>query len=322
MIRASRPPVAEFGGVRRRCLLALLPASLALPAPGAAQEPDRRLTPGDHELAIVHDGRTRTYLVHAPPVIDESAPVVLAFHGGGGFAGSMKRKTGFDTLADEQGFVAVYPNGSGLFCRRLLTWNAEDCCGYAMDHGVDDVGFVRALLDHLASRLPIDESRIYATGHSNGGMFCYRLAAEAADRVAAIAPVAGAAFIDSIRASRPVPLMHIHSVDDPRALYAGGLGPPFPFTRRRVLHVPVDSVLAQWIAHNRCPGEPEIDARVEAPELGHSATRYVFGPCADRAELVLWKMRGPGHGWPGGEPMVSERIMGAYTDVIDATREV
>ncbi len=247
---------------------------------------------------------------------------MLAFHGGGGYAGSIKRKSRFDALADAEGFAVVYPNGTGVLRRRLLTWNAEDCCGYALDHEVDDVGFVRALLDDLARRLPIDESRIYATGHSNGGMFSYRLAAEAADRIAAVAAVAGAALIDSIEGMRPVPLMHIHSVDDARALYDGGVGPPFPLTGRRVTHVAVTTVLAQWVEHNGCPAEPQIAARVDSPQEGHSATKYVYGPCAGGAEIVLWKMWGPGHGWPGGESQLPEWIMGPQTDVIDATREV
>ena len=66
-----------------------------------------------------------------------------------------------DRLADREGFVVVYPNGSGLLRARLLTWNAGGCCGYAMRADVDDVGFVRALLDDLAARVAFDRRRVY-----------------------------------------------------------------------------------------------------------------------------------------------------------------
>jgi poly(3-hydroxybutyrate) depolymerase len=80
-------------------------------------------------------------------------------------------------------------------------------------------------------------------GHSNGGMMAHRLGEELPNRIAAIVSVAGAHIPEST-AARQIPVMQIHSIDDPRALYAGGLGPPFPFTANRVLHPPVEATLA------------------------------------------------------------------------------
>jgi len=77
-------------------------------------------------------------------------------------------------LADREGFVAVYPAGTGVFRARLLTWNAGGCCGYARERGVDDVGFVVNLLEAIAERAPVDATRVYATGLSNGAMMAYR----------------------------------------------------------------------------------------------------------------------------------------------------
>ena len=104
-----------------------------------------------------------------PPSYDGSKPfpVVLVFHGGGSNAEQMIRFCGLNQKADTAGFVAVYPNGTGRF-PRMLTWNGGNCCGYAMREKVDDVAFVRALLDDLAKVAKIDEKRIYATGmHSS-----------------------------------------------------------------------------------------------------------------------------------------------------------
>ena len=253
-------------------------------------------------------------------------PVVLNFHGGGGNAQGQADYSRMDSLADEMGFVAVYPNGTGRLADRLLTWNAGTCCGYARDQKVDDVGFTRAVIADLATRTSIDPVRIYATGLSNGAMMAYRLAAEAPDLVTAIAPVAGAMTLELIQGSPPVPVMHIHSVDDPRALYGGGLGPPFPFTNQRVDHNPVEAILAAWAQNNGCPDSPtETAARRSRPDPRgpeHSAIRLEYGPCSSGADVVLWKLTGAGHVWPGAERDYLKRILGPGTDVIDANLEM
>ena len=152
------------------------------------------LAPGSHTLVVQHGGRSRSYIVHLPAASRSGTalPLVLAFHGGGGEAAGLQRYAGLDAVADREGFIVVYPFGTGPLPRRLLTWNAGECCGYAMNNNVDDVGFAIAVIDDLARRTSVDANRVYATGHSNGAMMVYRLAAERADRVAAIVPVAGA----------------------------------------------------------------------------------------------------------------------------------
>lgn len=283
---------------------------------------------GDYDLELEHDGRRRSYYVHLPPRFAERGPlpVVLSFHGGGGAAASHKAWVRLDRLADREGFVAVYPDGTGRFGRRLLTWNAGTCCGLARRRGVDDTGYALALLDQLARWLPLDHTRVYATGMSNGAMMAYRLAAEAGDRIAAIAPVGAAMALERFAPRRPVPVLHFHSVDDPRALYAGGLGPPFPFTRSRVQHNPVEAELARWAEVNGCASEPrETDAR-SAPadrfDAGHTAIRLEWGPCSSGAEVALWKLTGAGHVWPGSPDARAPRLLGAATRVVDANEEM
>jgi polyhydroxybutyrate depolymerase len=134
----------------------------------------------------------------------------------------------------------------------------------------------------LAREVPIDATRLYVTGHSNGSMMSYRLAAEASPHVAALA---GMMTLERIASARPAPVLHIHSLDDPRALYGGGLGPPFPFTEVRVSHRPVVDGLAQWIALDHCAAEPKVvdirraTARVGARRRrGDLAVRPAFQP--------------------------------------------
>jgi polyhydroxybutyrate depolymerase len=228
-----------------------------------------------------------------------------------------------DRLADREAFLAVYPNGTGRFDKRLLTWNAGSCCGYAAMKNVDDVGFVRALIDRLTQAVPIDRRRIYATGLSNGAMMSHRLAAEAGDLIAAVAPVAGGMVVPAIKSTRAVPVMHIHSIDDPRALYAGGLGPPFPLTHSRVFHPNIDQVISRWASHNGCSVEPTLtERRAERDGRGQSATRYVYSHCRDGTEVALWKLTGAGHVWPAGKQNVLERILGPSTEIIDANQEM
>jgi polyhydroxybutyrate depolymerase len=282
---------------------------------------------GDHDRSLAIGGLTRTYIVHVPPRVSEGRPlpVVFAFHGGGGNASGFKAYAGLDALADREGFVVVYPDGSGRFGRRLLTWNAGGCCGYAAAQNVDDVGFTVAVLRDVARNVSIDPARVYATGHSNGGMMAYRLAINASERVAAIAPVAGAMQAASFPPARPVAVLHIHSLDDPRALYAGGLGPPFPGTQSRVTHRAVEPELRRWVTHDRCPAEPRTVEQRTTPSRGgpdHTATLLVWAPCAGGTEVQLWKLTVAGHGWPGGHVLLPEKIMGPETVTIDAALEV
>ena len=307
-----------------RLLLTLVVALLA----GTAGANAATLAPGDHEFTLNHGQLRRSYIARVPPQvkIGKPLPAVLNFHGGGAHARAQKQYSRMDETADREGFIAVYPNGSGGIGGRLLTWNAGACCGWAAANRVDDVGFAIALIDDLAGRVPLDREQIYATGLSNGSMMAYRLAAEAAHRIAAVAGVAGAMTLPRFAPASAMPVMHIHSVDDQRALYDGGLGPAFPFTDTRVLHEPVDVALEKWIAHNGCRARPvvvgPVSGRPDAADAAHTATRYSYVPCRDGTKVVLWKLTGAGHVWPGGVQDYLPRLLGAGTTVIDANNEM
>jgi polyhydroxybutyrate depolymerase len=231
-----------------------------------------------------------------------------------------------DRLADQEGFLVLYPQGTGRFEGRLLTWNAGACCGYALEEDVDDVDFVLTALEDLTKRTPIDRDRVYATGLSNGAMMAYRLAVEASERITAIAPVAGGMVVDSFAPTRPVPVMHIHSADDPRAPYAGGLGPPHPLTHERVHHPSIEETLAQWTDNNGCPATPSMGPIVEgepgSEDQGHTAVKHTYAPCQEGSSVVHWKLTGAGHVWPGGERDYLEVILGPSTTIMDANKEM
>ena len=256
-----------------------------------------RLQPGDHTRTLTVDERERTYLVHVPKSYDDAKPmpVVLAFHGGGSNAEQMVRFCGLNGKADEAGFIAVYPNGTGLF-PRTLTWNAGNCCGYGMRNKVDGVAFVRALLNDLAKVARIDKKRVYATGMSNGAMISYRLASGLSDRIAAIAPVAGPMGTETCSPKRPVSVMHFHGTDDEFAAFNGGPGPK-SFSRTNFYSV--EHSIQVWVKANGCPAEPKVAKEPDKADDGMTVTRKTYGPGRDGSEVVLLVIENGGHTWPG-----------------------
>lgn len=301
----------------------------------SAVQTARALPAGDQSFTLQHGGRRRSYLVHVPrnrlpqgPGVQAGTarafPVVIAFHGGGGEADGFKDYAGLDAVADREGFIVVYPNGTGVLPRHLLTWNAGECCGYAMNQRVDDVGFAISVLDDLARRTAVDPRRVYATGHSNGAMMAYRLGAERADRIAAIVPVAGAISQERFTPARRVAVLAIHSVDDPRALYEGGLGPPFPGTSVRSSHRPAIEGLEKWRRHNGCGGTTRVvDNRAgRSGATAQTATLLEWDGCAAGARVAHWKLTGVGHLWPGAPSRGRDEISGAPTTVINAAEEI
>ncbi|MBI3249440.1 MAG: polyhydroxybutyrate depolymerase [Deltaproteobacteria bacterium] len=294
---------------------------------GGPRSTEERLPPGDHDLSLTVAGRERTYWLHIPPQrqADSPLPLVLMFHGAGGNGRGQEDWSGMDAVADREGFLVVYPDGTSLFGRRFLTWNAGGCCGYAMRNNVDDVGFVVALLKALARRVLVDRTRVYTTGMSNGAMMSYRLAVEIPERIAAITPVAGGLVTELPAASRAVPLLHIHSVDDARAVYGGDRGARLSFARR-ANHPAIEEVVAQWARLNGCEtvpiSEPTQHGMREGLDTTHTATKLTYPRCRDGIEVGLWKLTGAGHVWPGPGPRYPEWYLGSPTSVIDASEEM
>jgi polyhydroxybutyrate depolymerase len=213
-------------------------------------------------------------------------------------------------LARTAGFIVVYPNGTGRFADRLLTWNAGTCCGLAARRGVDEVAFVRALLDTLEATLPVDPNRIYATGMSNGGMMSYLVGCRLGDRIAAIAPVSGELTFADCKPARPVSLLVIHGTADENLPYAGGVGAK-ALDRHEVRSV--DSALGIWRGVARCPAAPRV-------QRTGSVMHATYAPCAGGAVVELYQIGGGPHAWPGGQRM--GRMLDEPSRALDATKVV
>lgn len=270
------------------------------------------LESGIHRRQLTVDGRERSYVVHVPRHSDpdQLAAVVLVLHGAGTNATFTIPFTGLNQKAEEAGFVAVYPNGTGA--GPFLTWNAGGVVGEPPADEVDDVQFIRELLDDLQTVVPIDPQRVFATGFSGGGMMCYRLAAELSDRIAAIAPVAGAMAIETANPVRPVPVMHFHGTADAIVPFDGPNAGTPPFLTFKS----VEETIRDWIEINDCPETPMVSDFPDVADDGTTVQKVTYGPGEAGSEVVLIRIDGGGHTWPGRKPPF--RFLGKSTSDISA----
>ncbi len=252
------------------------------------------LPQGETTHKLTHDGRERSYTLYVPDSVDwsQSVALVFVFHGGTGNADSAIRMSGFNHVADANGYILAYPNGTGrLHDDKLLTWNGGACCGYAQEMGVDDVAFVRAIVSDLQSLVDIDGKRIYATGLSNGGILSHRLACEASDLFAAVAPVAGTLNLASCQPAQPISVIEFHGTDDQHILYDGGYGP------KALASVDFNSVqdsIEFWASANTCSSEADLES---FSDIQHE----MYSDCAASTAVELYTIIDGGHSWPGGQ---------------------
>jgi polyhydroxybutyrate depolymerase len=275
-------------------------AAGSLPAQSPPSDGDRR--------TIQVAGMERAYLLQLPTPLPagRSLPLLLVFHGAGGDGRSMARHTGLARLGVQRGYAVVHPDGIG---RR---WND----GRARGATQDDVEFVRLLLDTLRRELPVDTTRVYATGISNGAGFAYRLACELPGILAAIAPVAGApaaALEERCAAAGPVSVIAFQGTRDPLMPYQGG---DVSGRRGQVLSAPRSAALFAGV--DGCTAPPTVTAEPDTATDGTRVHRAAYGGCRDGREMILYTIEGGGHTWPGGPPV--GRRVGRVTRDIDASR--
>jgi polyhydroxybutyrate depolymerase len=257
-----------------------IPVTPACPASATA-------SPGETNRSVTVGGMNRTYLLHVPPGYDGSTPVpvVIDFHPLGGTGNGQRNLSGWGDLADQEGFIAVFPNGVDN------SWNVGRCCPPAADQQVDDVAFARAIIAQLQTEACVDAKRIYASGCSNGGGMSYKVACEAADVIAAVAPVdfdcvVGPNNVPSCggcNPARPISEIQFRATGDFAVNYEGGPAPipqgmDFPGAEQN---------LSDWGEINSCTGAP-------APLDDHPACE-AFPTCADGAQTMLCTRQGGGH---------------------------
>jgi polyhydroxybutyrate depolymerase len=235
--------------------------------------------------SFMYQGVSRSYIVHLPTgyVQGQVLPVVLNFHGYTSTAAQQQSYTQFNPIADTAKFIVVYPQGISN------SWNA----GIGLVTTTDDVGFTSALIDTLHQKFNVNLYRVYATGFSNGGFMDHRLACQLSNRIAAIASVSGTigtyTSYYTCTPTRKVPVMHIHGTADSTVYYIGSSW-----------STSVDSTIHFWVDNNTCPTTPVITVLPNTSTSdGSTVTKYYYGLCADSSEVVLLKVIGASHSWPG-----------------------
>jgi polyhydroxybutyrate depolymerase len=274
-----------------------------------------------HCESLTHEGRERTYRLYVPKKLRNPAPLLFALHGGTGSGSNMELMTrqGFNRAADRDGAIVVYPDGVGR------NWNdgRSDVRSQAMEENVNDVGFFRTLVRELSARYRIDARRVYSTGISNGGFMSFRLACDAADVFAAVAPVAANLSTDlgsRCKPSRPVSVAILNGTEDPLVPWAGGQVGLWGIKRGTAWST--DKTLDTWAALDGCTASSDDQVIDKVEDDGTSVVLHVRSQCDARTEVRLYEIRGGGHTWPSGAKYLSDRIVGKTSQELDGAREV
>lgn len=288
---------------------------LAVPAPG--QQSLQTYT-------LIHDGLTRTYHVHLPPGHrpDKSVPLVLALHGRGGSGLQMDDFTNNQLTreGDRRGWVVVFPEG----IERGWNDGRDPESEVALRRsGVDDVGFLRNLIERLRIDFGIDQKRVYATGISNGGFMSIRLAIDLSDRIAAIGAVTSCLGTGHQRLEplAPVGVLVMNGTEDPLVPYEGGRVETFGQDRGSVLST--DETIRWWVAKMSCGSEPDWRALPDQAKLDGTRTEVeTYSECRNGVQVVLYRIEGGGHTWPGGKQYLPVRWIGRVSRDFEAAREI
>jgi polyhydroxybutyrate depolymerase len=268
--------------------------------------------------SITVDGRERTYRMYVPSQLPEGpVPLVLAFHGGFGWGDQFATTNHVEGLAESNGFVVVHPDGVKIPGQPGGVWNGGICCGIAAREQVDDVGFVDALIDEVdevEAGHDIDPARVYALGHSNGGIMSYRLACELSDRVVAVGVVAGTLAVDGCDPSQPVSVIHVHGDADDSLPIDGGVGRD---SLAGVAFPPPHDGFDTLAAADGCPGSAAAEPDPGNPDLTVERRQ----PCDAGSTAEFVTIAGGPHAWPGGTPRVEPRTGAGYPGY-DATAEI
>lgn len=290
------------------CLALSIVFGFAIPVFARLMNYARRTSP-DTEHTIKVGDLERRYFLHVPGDTSKNQPLplILVFHGGGGRASQMPRFTGFDVLADQEGFVVAYPDSVNKH------WN--DTRGLSP---ADDIAFIHALLQELQRTYSIDTKRIYATGISNGGFFAQRIACDLADQVAAVASVAATmpeSLVPACHPSRPISVMFMQGTDDPLVHIGGGM-----VARDHGKSISLEDAGKFWREWNHTATIPQSTDLPDAdPNDGTRVHRDTYSGGKQDTEVTVYIIRGGGHTWPGASQYMPVFLVGRASRDIRAT---
>lgn len=278
--------------------------------------PSFALVHGDYNFSLKVGSLTRKYILHVPESYNKNkeTPLVLAFHGGMGTAKIMAENYDWIPKSDKEGFIVAFPNGvSKLPSGKFATWNAGNCCGYAVESNSDDVAFVKAIIEDIKKKVNV--GKIFATGMSNGGMISYKLACEMSDTFTAIAGVSGTDNYNGCVPKKPISIMHIHGLKDDHVLFNGGCGPKC-IAGSEANFVSVPNTISKWVDRNNCDKNPQT------VPLNENAYYDLYANCNDGVKVKLIVVKDGGHSWPSTKKAPNPLEKSTSSQAISATDEI
>lgn len=257
--------------------------------PGETETP--ALTPG---ATVTVDLDDRPFQLHVPESYDPAAnaPLVVVLHGYTASGAEVEDYFHLTAESDRRGFLYAMPDGT-MDADGEQFWNAfETCCDF-QGSGTDDSGYLRRVIDTVIESYPVDASRVYLIGHSNGGFMAHRMACDHAGVITAIVSFAGAATSEPSQCApeRPVSVLQIHGTGDTVIPYDGGAirGRPFPS---------VADTLALWRGLNGCTDqagpESSMDLDSGLPGAETTMSAYTTG-CREGSSVALWSIADGSH---------------------------
>lgn len=275
--------------------------------------------PGQFTLIINSGGFDRVAHVHIPKgyMADSKPPLVLVLHGAGGSGPYVLDKDGWAAKADQEGFLAVAPDGLPAFPRlppatgtNPALWNSGQLKPNSPRAVVDDVAYFKQLLDQLKSTVTYDDQRVFVVGHSNGGMMAFRLASELSERFTAVGAVAGLLTLENPQPKKPLPTLCMLGSKDPLMPIAGG-EVKLPWGTRQ--YKPVSESLSKWAKAIGCEEEPKVISEKDQVRTVEYPSQ-MNGP-----SLTVLYLEGHGHHWPGFKSSLPDQYVGPYSTKLNAT---
>ena len=283
-----------------------------------------RLNIGLKAHKITVDSLERTYRAVVPPRPTRPMPLVLVLHGGGfgdNSALHVIRYTQFTKVALRERFIVVYPMAVDG------NWNDGRDVDFirAQKEDIDDVKFIRAVVDDVAKDHPVDRTRIFSTGISNGAFMSNRLAAEASDLVAGVAPVVGGMGPSLAKSFTPryaVSVFIIQGDADPLVPIDGG-AVGMRLGKKRGLTIKSSEVVAKYLKHNGITGQPAVAMLEDTNSDDGTTTEMRIYPDGESGSKVqAYIVKNGGHTWPGKRQYLTEKLVGKTSQDFDATEAI
>jgi polyhydroxybutyrate depolymerase len=255
-------------------------------------------------------GVPRTYTVHVPAGVPSPTGLVVNLHAAGATGADQAALSHYNAVSDAHGFVVVYPDGIDL------SWADGRGASVPDRQGIDDVGFITALVGKLVADYGIAPGRVFVTGLSAGAFMANRLACDRADIFAAVAPVAGTLGANvGCNPSRPVSVLATHGTADPVVPFGGGA-----MTGRGgdSSILPAMAMVDRWRQLDGCQDVPAQDVLPNTGD-GTVTTRFTSSACAAGTSVVSIRVDGGGHTWPNAPAFLPEQSVGATTHAFDAS---